>query len=250
MADVAVIGCGPAGLLSAHAVERAGLRVDILSEQPVQSPMAQGVFLHDAIPGITHRLPDAYLIFQKVGTGEMYSRKVYGEVRSTSWDRYEVGLRPAWALAPAYAALWGRYGDRVQRVRVNAGVARDLVRKYPLVINTAPAWALCEGGHHFESADIWLVEGAPAEVRENNVVYNGLEQDKWYRAQDLFGYRVTEYAQAPDQKCGSRKGYKVTQTDCDCHPKIMRNGRFGTWKPGVLLHQSYQRVEELMENVT
>jgi hypothetical protein len=249
MGDAAVIGCGPAGLLSAHAIERAGLTADIYSERPGPSPMAQGVFLHSAIPDITHRLPDAYLLFKKVGTAAVYSRKVYGEVRSTSWDRFDEGLRPAWALAPAYGALWGRYGDRVQTLRVNAVVVRGLLKRYGLVINTAPAWALCEGGHIFEQTDIWLIDGAPDEVVENSVLYNGREQDHWYRAQDLFGHRVTECARDPGV-WRRRKGFKVVQTDCDCHPNVMRNGRFGTWKPGVLLDQSYQRVEELMENVT
>lgn len=243
-ADVAVIGCGPAGLLSVHAVERAGLRADIFSDKAEQSPMAKGVFLQGAIPGITHRLADAHIIFSKVGEAETYSKKVYGYVRRTSWDRYPNGLREGWALAPAYDALWGLYGERVRKRRADAGVAEKLVSEYRLVINTAPAWALCEGDHFFEQADIWLLDWAPKEVTENTVVYNGRKADSWYRAQDLFGHRVTEFAQAPAVVYGKvRKGFKVVQTDCDCHPHIMRNGRYGMWTPGVLLHQAFNRAE-------
>jgi hypothetical protein len=249
MGDVAVIGCGPAGLLSAYAVERAGLRADIYSDRPEQSPMAQGVFLHGAIPGVTHRLADALLLFKKVGDGRVYSKKVYGYVRRTSWDRFPEGTRPGWYLAPAYDILWNMYGERVQKKKVDAKVARKLVKDYHLVINTAPAWALCDGDHFFEQTDIWLIDGAPAEVVENSVLYNGREQDSWYRAQDLWGHRVTEYAQPPVLLDAARKGFKVVQTDCDCHPEIMRNGRYGMWTPGILLHQAFKRAEEAVVGI-
>jgi hypothetical protein len=250
-ADVAVIGCGPAGLLSAHACVQAGLRVDIFSDKAEQSPMAQGVFLHGAIPGITHRLPDALLLFKKVGDGRTYAKKVYGYVRPTSWDRYRVGQQAGWYLAPAYDALWALYAHRITKRKVTAHGARRMVKDYRLVINTAPAWALCDGDHFFEQADIYLVAGAPPEVEQNSVLYNGREQDAWYRAQDLWGHRVTEYAHPPGAVDGEvRKGFKVVQTDCDCHPEIMRNGRYGMWKPGILLHQAYERAREAAEAVT
>jgi cation diffusion facilitator CzcD-associated flavoprotein CzcO len=249
-ADVAIIGCGPAGLLSAYAVTRGGGSVDIYSDRPEPSPMARGVYLHEAIPDLTSPNPDGHIVFRKVGTEEGYATKVYGyPVRRTSWSRFDEGLHAAWALAPAYHALWERYRDRVRRLRATPEVARELADAYTLVINTAPAHVICEGGQHvFESSPIWLVSAAPPFVQPNSVIYSGLDTHPWYRAQDLFGWRVTEFARKPPGT-PSREGFKVVSTNCDCHPGIMRNGRYGMWTPGILLHAAFKRAEVMVSGV-
>jgi len=211
--------------------------------------MARGVYLHEAIPELTSPEPDGQIIFRKVGSEEVYATKVYGyPVRQTSWSRFEEGTHPAWALAPAYAALWGRYGDDVRSLRATPETVRDLVREYGVVVNTAPAHVLCEGEHMFESAPIWLVPAAPPSIQPNSVLYSGLTTHPWYRAQDLFGFRVTEYAHKPTGN-PAREGFKVVQTNCDCFPEVVRNGRFGMWKPGILLHHAFHRAESVVAEV-
>jgi hypothetical protein len=34
--------------------------------------------------------------------------------------------------------------------------------------------------------------------------------------------------------------------ECDCHPEIIRMGRYGEWTKGVLVHHVFERVESLM----
>lgn len=247
--NVAVIGCGPAGMLSAYAAIQTGFLPDIFAPERKPSPVARGVYLHGPIPGITPEEPDALINFVKVGESEEYAKKVYGNPkRATSWGKFDSGLHPAWALAPAYRWLWEFYGHRVYERRIAARMIDRLVNDYALVINTAPAEALCgnKEEHGFERRPIWLETGAPEEVEGNTVLYNGREQDEWYRASDLFGYRVTEYTKP---RFDAVKGFKVVHTDCDCHPMMLRNGRYGMWTPGFLLHQAFERAHSSLSRL-
>lgn len=246
--EVAIIGCGPAGLLAAHAAVLADYQPVIFSKSAEPSPTARATFLHRAIPDITAAQPDGVIKLKKVGTESGYARKVYGDpFRRTSWSRFvSNAYQPAWALAPAYETLWRLYGGTVQEAEIDPEEAHELVEDYPLAINTAPAPALCGSGHEFESRALWVVEQAPDEVGSNTMVYNGYPPDHWSRASDIFGIRSTEYTKHSNKTVGAHKGMKVVSTDCDCHPKIHRAGRWGTWRQGVLVHQAFEYTFDLL----
>src|SRR5262245_15995908 len=90
---VVVLGCGPAGLLAAHAASLYGCDVRILSiRQP--SIISGAQFLHEHIPGVTGDI-DGHVLFMKAGTAGGYAKKVYGNSRiPTSWDLWEPESRP------------------------------------------------------------------------------------------------------------------------------------------------------------
>jgi hypothetical protein len=248
MTDVAIIGCGPAGLLAAHAVWQAGHTPHIYSDQAVPSPVHGGVYLHQRIPGVhLDDIPDGRVTFRKMGKAEGYATKVYGHAQApTSWERLAVGQHPAWRLATTYGALWASWGETVQVLAVGPQQAAALAANYPVVLNSAPLHHLCYGGHQFPERPVWYLDTAPPWVGWNVMVYNGDLRTRWFRTSAVFGHRLTEY---PCEVDGARVGRKVLLTDCTCHPDIIRIGRWGEWRPGVLLHHAYLQAKIAAEGL-
>lgn len=248
MAEVAIIGCGPAGMLAAHAVVRAGHTPVIFSKTVERSPHARAVFLHHAIPDLTADEPDGQILFHKVGNGHGYAQKVYGDPEApTSWEKFDAGHIDAWALAPVYADLWCRYSGMVKQMEAGPDEITALLDAAPVVINTAPLPDLCNDDKHvFPSRPIWIRDDLPHEVLSltNTMMYSGQPHHDWYRCSDLFGTTSTEFA---GEQEGARKGIKVLPTSCDCHPAMFRAGRWGRWTPGVLLHHAYFQAERALD---
>ena len=243
MTVVAIVGCGPAGLLAAHAVTRAGHTPVVYSDKAQPSPVHGGVFIHQPVPGFSN-LPAGQVRLRKMGTGAWYARKVYGaQDAPTSWDRLREGNMPAWALAPLYEALWSSYGPAVVTQAMDGAAAGDLLASYRLALWAAPLPALCVAEHAFPSRQVWWVDKAPSWVLDNEMVYNGQAKPPWFRSSRVFGVELTEFG---TEVLRSRPGRKVLPTNCTCHPRIKRIGRWGTWTPGVLLHHAYWGAVEAM----
>jgi hypothetical protein len=137
MSEVAVIGCGPAGLLAAHAVALEGHTPVVFSKEAIKSPNARATFLQAPIPDLTSQEPDSTVRIGTIGSAEGYAQKVYGDPsRRTSWSRYsQERERGAWALAPVYADLWDLYQGSVREVEVTYGIASAIKEDHRLVIN-------------------------------------------------------------------------------------------------------------------
>src|SRR5215468_10230313 len=225
MTRVAIVGCGPAGLLAAHAVAQAGHTPVVYSDIAAPSPVYGGVYLHQAIPDVGGG--GEWITFRKLGSAEGYAEKVYGHrAAPTSWQRLGEGQHPAWALRPVYDALWRTYGEAVQVLHVNPLVAAGLANDYPLVLSSAPLPMLCQAPeqHRFPARAVWYKDTAPSWVAPKTMVYNGHPDWAWFRSSDVFGHRLTEYG---DEVPGARAGRKVLLTTCTCHPRIVRIGRWG-----------------------
>lgn len=250
MSQVAIIGCGPAGMLAAHAASLAGRTPIIFAKEAAVSPHAKATFLHAPIPDLTSALPDEKINIFKVGSEAGYAQKVYGDhERATSWAKYAEGELGAWALAPVYADLWALYGSLVKSSEIGPGDIDSLVGSFPVVVNTAPAWCLCGNGDHgFHKRDIWVEGSAPASVNPNSMTYNGSALYDWYRSSDIFGVRSMEYSTPGCLSPNPPNGIKVVGTDCDCNPRVFRAGRWGTWRPGVLLHHAFERTSEFLND--
>lgn len=244
---IAILGCGPAGLLVAHAAVRNGWTPDILSLK-VKSVIPGSQHLQGQIPGITPEYPDSAVEFIRIGTAEGYAQKVYGDSNHpTGWPNY-IGTYKSWSVFRAYDKLWGMYQDLIEHWCVTSENVHDLLHEYKLVLSTLPMPSLCYKMHQFESVPFWIkslpTPGVDAE--REIVVFNGLPWDQWYRWSILGGRCSIEGSwQAP---VGAFEGKKALSNDCNCFPGLHRLGRWAKWQHGVLLHHAFADAREIIEN--
>jgi hypothetical protein len=255
--NVAILGCGPSGLLAARAADVRGHKVDLYSRK-VKSEINGAMFMHASIPGISDVAPEFMIDIIKSGVREGYAENVYGDPsHPVSWDKFEGGPFPAWDLRAAYDKLWERWEGRILSIEITQAILLSLIETYDKVISTVPANAICAlpDVHRFDSQRIWIerMEGGLIErVNDDNLMYyNGYTRDgkygmigpPWYRYCQINGLRSWEYARPPsgDSIADSMvEGYKPTGTNCDCWPQIMKLGRFGAWQKQVLTHHVYE----------
>jgi hypothetical protein len=257
--EVAIVGCGPAGLLSALAVEQAGHKPWIVS-LPFKSKMFGAMFLHRAIPEVTPRDPEFHVHIYRTGTREGYARNVYGDSEaSVSWDLMP-NVIAAWSLPAAYDLLWDKYEDRIHEVRMGPHELQALVSNFEgRVINSIPKHVVCfmPTIHKFDCLPISVVHGPVKGFEENNVMhYNGANMvenrvtgPEWYRFSVIQQYAAWEYRDIPSWEAigtdyAISPGVKVVGTDCDCWEDVLHVGRFGRWEKGVLTHHAYEAAWE------
>lgn len=263
---IAILGCGPAGLIAAHAATVTGHDVMIYSKKR-KSEMFGAQYLHAPIPGMTD-LPPVEVDYQWNGTYEQYRRKVYGTMDVERMTGVKVspetfgGQHLAWDIRRTYDNLWAEYSDKVQDIEeisgrwVNECVESDLFGK---VISTIPAPAICwpqDKVHFFNSQDIWALGDAPERgvfipegyrAPANTIVCNGEPIPTWYRSARVFGYSTVEWPGRTRPPLPNVAGVKKPlNTNCDCHPEVVRLGRFGQWQKGVLVNHVWDAALELL----
>jgi hypothetical protein len=247
---VAVLGCGPAGLLAAWAARQRSHQVKIFSH--VQPSVIGGAqFLHIPINNITDHYPEGHVEFIRNGTAEGYAQKVYGHPDApTSWYTYE-GLVPVWNMRTAYERLWDRLSQYMEEAEITPRYASGLTIDFDRVLSCVPAPAVCphDGRCYFDSQEVWIAPAQPKEIMEMSVIYSGLPGHEWYRASNLFGHASREFSHDPGKE-GLIKIKKPLQTNCS-GPKIptfFRMGRYGQWKKGILIHNAYEDTHKVLDN--
>lgn len=253
--NVLVLGCGPAGLMAAHAAAQFECNVKILSK-PRKSFMNGAQYLHRPIPMAT-RSPAFQISYDLWGTAEGYREKVYGadsrvEVSPTTLSQQH----DAWDIREAYDWLWDTYGSYVQGWEADSPEWVDTLLgslKPDLTISTIPAHLLCKGGHAFSSTTIWSTDKAMGiGDGDNKVVCNGDKGFGWYRSSRIHGWENTEWPQDRKPPINSERLWEVTKpvgTTCDCFPGVVREGRYGSWRKGVLSHEAYYNTAQTLGEV-
>lgn len=259
---VLVLGCGPAGLMAAHAAVVMGNDVAIVSKKR-KSEMFGAQYLHRPIPKIDCG-PSRLVEYRVVGSPEQYRQKVYGNewqgaVSPEDLEQNHLG----WNIRRAYDELWDLYGSYVidesfEGPHQFAGFLQlPAAKESELIISSLPAPYLCmtPGDHQFKSQEIWAIGDAPERgvfnpvrgIPENTVVCNGEPDVGWYRTANVFGRSTTEWpAKRRPPVEGVARVTKPLETNCDCHPDIVRVGRYGKWQKGVLSHEAYYDIEGLL----
>lgn len=250
---VLVLGCGPAGLISAYAAEREfQAEVKIMSiKRPSQLYGCQ--YLHDAIPGLDIGSPQM-VSYQLFGTAEGYRKKVYGSLTLPVpiSPQHLPGDHLAWDLRRAYSQLWERFGERVIDVRLTPHDIVPMLGDFmpDVAISSMPAPVLCQRGdeHAFADVKCWAIGDAPElgvsvpfkPTAPFTVHCNGEPDVSWYRTCNVFDYGTVEW---PAHRKPPFEGVvpfrKPLSNNCDCLSSVLRVGRYGTWQKGILSHQAY-----------
>lgn len=258
---VAILGCGPSGLLAAYAADMAGVPFVIMSQKR-KSRLGGAQYSHIPIPGITDNDPDVKLTYQVRGTAEQYQRKVYGDQRVpfVSFDKVENGkIVPAWNLPKIYDELWRMYEPRIVDMTINPLLAMRVTQgPFDAAFSTVPLPAICLStvdmsiGHVFRSQPIVIANDTlDPNLEDNTILYDGTREHSYYRMSKIFGVGSTEWgAGSPTPPISTVTVTKPIWTNCDCHPAINRIGRFGSWEKGQLTFHAYRAMEEFCNQWT
>jgi hypothetical protein len=209
-------------------------------------------YLHKPIPGLSSQRPDGRIRTIRSGHRAVYAERVYGNGQHvTSWTKVHPSAA-AWDLRETYDRAWEKFQGSIADFQLGPNDIPELTAEFDLVISTIPLWSICRdpGRHLFNSVSILVkkdVQVTGVNLREPNwVIYNGTREHDWYRASKIFGHTSIEARSHPRlliQK-GWESGFKVVDTNCDCHPNIVRAGRMGLWTRGVLTHHAFETAVE------
>lgn len=249
-----VLGCGPAGLMAAHALTLDGHDVIVVSKKR-KSEMYGAQYLHMPIPGMTDK-PGVEISYTLQGTAMEYRRKVYGDGSLAKGQKVSVdeltGSHMGWDIRSTYDNLWDRYGDDVQHEEdIDATYVRVAMEalKPDVVFCTIPGHAICEDleTHSFIYEEVYAIGDAPERgifcpviVEPNTVVCNGEPAPAWYRAANVFSRKTAEWpVQSKPPISNVTLIQKPLRTTCTCLPDVVRLGRFGKWQKGILSHEAF-----------
>jgi hypothetical protein len=246
--NVAVLGSGPAGLMSAWACIERGLVPTIYTKDRYPSLIRGAQYLHEPIPGVTDMIPVTAVTYLKRGTAEGYAWKVYRDhKRKTSWNRWPQGIVNAWPLKEAYKTLWKHCDDLIwDGVAVDADFLDTLLKQNHLIISTIPPTSYCcNEEHRFETSRTWIVE-EDNNVPPDTIIYDGDRYNSAHRLSHLEGKRWSEYAMP---LYGAAEVAKPQATDCNCFPEVLRVGRFGLWRRDVLTTDAYNDTKDKLNAI-
>ena len=252
---VLILGCGPAGLMAAHAAAMGNHDVVIVSRAR-KSFMKGAQYLHKPIPMAT-RSPGFTVTYELRGTPDSYREKVYGPgYRGTVSPEELSDTHTAYDIREAYDWLWNIYGGYVINDDFDAQKAYKIEKliewaKADTVISTVPAPILCKNpDHSFTAEYIWAIGEEHAEdyaIGMNHVICNGEDYPAWYRIANIHGHKSVEWPQF--RKPPIPNVFNVTKpvkTTCTCFPDVVRMGRYGKWEKGVLSHTAFYETAALL----
>lgn len=258
---VAVLGAGPAGLMSAAAIIESApdTEIRIISDKTVPSTMYGAQYLHAPIPGYT---PDEdkpqEVSYQLIGSPDDYRRKVYGPMWDGTVSPEDLAeSHPAWDIRETYIRLWEDFEQLIEPMIIDPAGMKFLADGnttfgwFDLIISSIPKPAICARGHQFKSTPIWAAGSAPElgieipyHCPEFTVVCNGDGFPSWYRKSNIYGRTTVEWPEHIRPPVPSvAQVQKPLENNCDCWPDIIHVGRYGKWEKGVLTHHAYEEVK-------
>jgi hypothetical protein len=254
--SVAIFGCGPAGLLVAHAATIMGWDLRVYSKKQ-QSQLHGAQYLHRVIPELDCGNPKV-VDYKLRGTPEEYRRKVYGE----SWDgtvspEDYMESHHAWDIRRGYQNLWDQYNGEIVDCDLRAGIGAADIRSHDLVISTVPRKIWAQPGDVFESQKIWAVgDGDPdcgiASQPDFTVICDGTNICNWYRSAKIFGHSTLEWPyyplweKPPDYAAVIVE--KPLRHNSTAASDFVHLGRYGAWQKGLLTTDAFYDALKVLAN--
>jgi hypothetical protein len=262
---IVVLGCGPAGLAAAHAAALSDKNGDIrILSKPRKSFMKGAQYLHQPLPLVGSQIPFDIDYRLVGGTTEDYAKKVYGAARVRAEETSVAvlqGVHPAWDIRSAYDDLWALYGPYVAPWEASHQALAQIKAdwKPDVVISSVPAPLLCAvpDEHAFTAEQIWSTDAAmhtgfwDERADEDAVVCNAGPSPAWYRSAIIHGWGTTEWPARVRPPLSGDHLWNVTKpidNTCTCWPQILRVGRYGCWKKGVLVHDAFFSAYKTTQN--
>lgn len=260
--SVAILGCGPAGLLVAHAASQCGWDFQIFSKKQ-KSQLHGAQYLHQPIPYLECGRPRV-IRYQLRGSAEQYRLKVYGpdwDGTVSPEDFWEAHY--GWDLRLAYSDLWIEYEQQIHDVNLTRWNGHaSMWGAYDLVISTVPRTIWDEDRTHFESTKIFAVGDAemphvepPYRPEPFSVICEGSPKVPWYRVSNIFGYCTIEwpwdnydYGFKPSPHPRAVAVTKPLRYTGDAASDIVHLGRYGAWQKGVLTSDVFFEAIKVLAN--
>lgn len=258
MKSVAILGCGPAGLLVAHAATLSGWDLRIYSRKR-KSKLYGAQYLHAEIPNLDCGMPKT-VTYTLRGTPEQYRRKVYGD----DWDGT---VSPedltenhfAWDIRKAYDKLWDQYESEIRELEiywsVDGALQSHLGERVDLVISTIPRKIWAKPGDVFESQRIWALgdddpDGGLASQNDFTVICDGTNICNWYRSAKIFGHSTLEWPWREDSKpmYDAVVVEKPLRHNSKAASDFIHLGRYGAWQKGILSSDAFFDAMKVFAN--
>lgn len=247
---VAIIGCGPSGMVIAHACHQ--MQLPFLIYAPKKKSHISGAqYLHSDINVRADGISPKPIHFKWCGTEWQYEKKIYGHLPEglhTSWNNYGHGETvEAWPLIGIYDWLWDQYHEQIVDGPVNVEWMLTLVHSGKLVFNTAPLNQFVSS-HQCLYETVWIINGI-SYADPDTIVYNGEPNCPWYRTSNLWGHMSIEFPgkhgfhPVPDCYEGF-DAYEIKKplVTMASIPGVIASGRYGRWEKGVLVDESYHQA--------
>lgn len=261
--SVAILGCGPAGLMAAHAAALSGWNFHIYSKR-VKSPLYGAQYLHQAIPELPCDGP-SLVSYRLNGTPQQYRRKVYGETwdGTTSPEDF-MDEHYAWDLRAAYEYMWNVYGGEIEHFELSTIRYPNVVfALYDAVISTVPRTIWDDRNEHFERSYVWALGDTELPRVEHSyrpepfsVQCDGRPHVQWYRVSNIFGYCTMEWPQwwnqpyasvTPPVPGASLVTKPLRYTGCAAQD-FTHLGRYAQWEKGVLTSDVFFDAMKVLAN--
>lgn len=276
----AILGCGPTGLLAAHACYVEGIEFDIFSKKR-KSELFGSQYLHNPITDLAvHPEEGVPVKYVTVGSPEEYRRKTHGKW----WDGHVAPeeFEPdhtAWDIRQAYDLLWNLYWRKIRdytiptqdhldqfglKQSIAGYVMWDLgLNDYDLVISTVPRDIWAVEGEEFIYSEGWALGDAPERgifvddiitvphdeaAQDNIIICDGTSSVPWTRYSKVYGYTSIEWPHhAPKPHPHAARVRKpLHYSPASQNPNLTADwlhvGRYGQFEKGVVVTDAFDQV--------